>query len=445
MISSPSRATEGSPERGWPNGTWARKSHLMTTEAVVEPTPALWKWQQFLSRWGTTPTHFKLVAIGTSALTFSMLSTLPKEPAMFGSDWDFIGWIVGALSPLITLATVVAPVVAVAWPRTAWCLAASGVLFVVPMAISGLPVIGLATFVSWLSVALVTTWRSPGLALVIGACSLSIPIAMAIRIGMRLPSMEIFSDYWGASQRILVPVFWGLWIAIALWLARVLRRSITLRAAQTTLTTEAAGLANEASAVSERARVARDLHDVVAHRISLLAVRAETAPFTHPDLPDDAKLLLRQTADDARLALDEMRTVLGVLHRTSDGPSLSPQPRGADITTLVDESRAAGAKIVLDGELPDIDDVRGTTAYRVVQEALTNVRRHAPEATATLAIRCEPELIVIEVSNPHLGTLGSPGRGISGMRERVGLIGGTLDTRMAEGRYVLTARLPDVS
>ena len=139
----------------------------------------------------------------------------------------------------------------------------------------------------------------------------------------------------------------------------------------------------QAAVVEERARLARDLHDVVAHHVSLIAVRAETAPYTHPDLDPQARSVLGDIAADARLALDELRGVLGILGR-SGAVERAPQPTWSDITALVERTRSAGVDIEMIGDTSaEVGPSAGYAAYRVVQEALTNARKHAPGARVT--------------------------------------------------------------
>ena len=138
---------------------------------------------------------------------------------------------------------------------------------------------------------------------------------------------------------------------------------------------------NEAAVLDERSRLARDLHDVVAHHVSLIAVRAETAPYTYPDLSTDARLILSEIATDSRTALDELRGVLGILRRSDDAGRRTPQPSAIDIGGLV--LKAQSTTDVVSASLQGLETVQptpGYVAYRVVQEALTNARRHAPGA-----------------------------------------------------------------
>ncbi len=136
---------------------------------------------------------------------------------------------------------------------------------------------------------------------------------------------------------------------------------------------------------SERARIAHDLHDVVAHHISLVAVRAESAPYVHPSMDPESRVVLAEIADDARHALGELRQVLAVLQRT-EGADRAPQPGAADITALVDAARSAGQAVTVVGVVPVLPSAQGLVLYRAVQESLTNARRHAPGQPVTVTL-----------------------------------------------------------
>ncbi|MGW6004496.1 histidine kinase [Oerskovia enterophila] len=135
----------------------------------------------------------------------------------------------------------------------------------------------------------------------------------------------------------------------------------------------------------ERARIAHDLHDVVAHHISLVAVRAESAPYVHPAMDAEARVVLAEIADDARHALGELRQVLAVLQRT-EGADRAPQPGSGDIGALVDAARSAGQQVRVVGDVPVLPSAQGLVLYRAVQESLTNARRHAPGQPVTLTL-----------------------------------------------------------
>lgn len=206
---------------------------------------------------------------------------------------------------------------------------------------------------------------------------------------------------------------------------------------------------------AERRRIAREMHDVLAHRLSLLSVHAgalEFRPDATPEEVAEAAGVIRATA---QTALRELREVIGVLRdETEEGPVEPPQPTLAQLPALIEESREAGMHIGTTLDMPIADRLPaalGRTAYRVVQEALTNARKHAPGAAVEVSIRAqEGSLLVVEVvsrSAIHVPATGSSpegsGSGLVGLAERVSLAGGELTYGPGEdGDFVLRATLP---
>jgi signal transduction histidine kinase len=201
-------------------------------------------------------------------------------------------------------------------------------------------------------------------------------------------------------------------------------------------------------AMEERARIARELHDVVAHHVSKIAVQAETTRLTTPDLPDQGKEGLEDIATTARDALAEMRRLLGVLREDAGGSvELAPQPGLERLEELVDDARGSGTpvRLTLAGMVRPVPPGVDLSAFRIVQEALTNARRHAPGASVDVELRYEPDVLRLRVRDDGPGPAngGTDGHGLSGMRERAGLVGGTVRTGVApEGGFLLEAELP---
>lgn len=199
--------------------------------------------------------------------------------------------------------------------------------------------------------------------------------------------------------------------------------------------------------VSERAQVARDLHDVVAHHVSLVAVRAESAPYQHPALGDEARAVLAEIAEDARQALGELRQVLVVLQRAegsgNDQASRAPQPEADDVDELVLSARAAGQSVEVEGTWGTVPPAQGYVLYRAVQEGLTNARRHAPRSAVTLTRTQVGSRIGFTMTNAARGAGPvEPGRGTIGMRERVESLGGTMTASVVDVRFELAVALP---
>lgn len=214
------------------------------------------------------------------------------------------------------------------------------------------------------------------------------------------------------------------------------------------------------AARGERARIARELHDVVAHHISMIAVQAETARLATPGMPAAGADRLRAIGDTARTALAEMRRLLGVLREDADppAPTREPQPGLAELVELVDQARdSAGGSIrlIVRGRVRRCAPGVELTAYRVVQEALTNARRHAPGAAVDVELWYAGELLHLRVRDNGAGPAGSGsggnghghghghGHGLLGMRERVAAAGGELWTGPGPaGGFLVEARLP---
>lgn len=212
----------------------------------------------------------------------------------------------------------------------------------------------------------------------------------------------------------------------------------------------AAGDVLEHAARGERARIARELHDVVAHHISMIAVQAETARMTTPGMPVAGAKRLSAIGDTARSALTEMRRLLGVLREDADAdePELLPQPGLGQLNELLDQTREAsgsGARLILTGSPATLDPGVELAAYRIVQEALTNARRHAPGAAVDVELRYEDHALCLRIRDNGPGPSADPaaGHGLSGMRERAAAVGGELQTGSAAGGgFLVEATLP---
>jgi signal transduction histidine kinase len=219
--------------------------------------------------------------------------------------------------------------------------------------------------------------------------------------------------------------------------------------------------------IEERTRIARELHDVVAHRVSLMTVQAGAAKAVAAEDPEGALKAMGAVEEAGRQALDELRHLLGVLRPETDLDGLGPQPGLADLPRLVEQVRGAGLDVSLatDGVPAALPARVDLFAYRIVQEALTNVLKHAgPGAHTEVRLGADRRGIVVEVLDDGNGSeppsaaavpfrpAGSPvgdrqdrrsGHGIVGMRERALLLGGTLDARPRPGGgFLVVAHLP---
>lgn len=234
-------------------------------------------------------------------------------------------------------------------------------------------------------------------------------------------------------------------------LVRVRRQSSRERAAR--LEAERELLVAEARQ-AERNRIAREMHDVLAHRLSLLTLHAGALELRPDAAPDEVARAAGVVRESAYQALEDLREVIGVLRtgtERSDETPERPQPTLADVPHLVDESRRAGMHVRLDcpDDLSAVPSVVGRSAYRIAQEGLTNARKHAPEGEVTLVVRATPDDgVTVEVRNPYpadAGAAGIPGAGsgLIGLAERAALAGGLLEHGpTGTGDFTLHAWLP---
>ncbi|MFJ4711897.1 sensor histidine kinase [Streptomyces sp. NPDC088785] len=208
--------------------------------------------------------------------------------------------------------------------------------------------------------------------------------------------------------------------------------------------------------LEERARIARELHDVVAHHMSVITVQADSAPYRLPGLSKDVRKEFASIAAGARDSLTEMRRLLAVLRSEDAQGDLTPQPGLAHLRQLVEATIRGGVptelsypELTLVRELADVSPAVDLSAYRIVQEALANVVRHAPGARAQISIGLDADALLVLVVNGPAREPTAPlessgtGHGLVGMSERVRLVGGTLDVGpLPDGGFRVAARLP---
>jgi signal transduction histidine kinase len=250
---------------------------------------------------------------------------------------------------------------------------------------------------------------------------------------------------------------------------------------------ETEGMVADHLARGERARIARELHDVVAHHISMIAVQAETGRLTTPGLPAAGAQRFAAIGDTARAGLTEMRRLLGVLREDAEqdmasepvlqpaapglqpaapglqpagtglqpaGPGRRPQPGLPQLGDLVDGAREASGgvvRLIMSGQADRLDPGVELAAYRIVQEALTNARRHAPGAAVDVELRYADDALRLRIrdNGPGQAPRYHAGHGLLGMRERAAAVGGSLQTGEARGggfcvEAELPAKVPDV-
>jgi signal transduction histidine kinase len=261
-------------------------------------------------------------------------------------------------------------------------------------------------------------------------------LGSAIAIARWAPGPAIH-DWWTLGE--VFAVFWG--PALTAWLLgdmmrwrRSYYRELEERAARLERERDAQA---QIAAAAERARIARELHDVVAHNVSVMVVQADGASYAIDSSPDKARGALAAISATGRQALAEMRSLLGVLRSASDdadaaSAELEPQPGIEQLSGLLEQARATGLPVsfTVEGVPRQLPQGTALTAYRVVQESLTNARKHGGAGvTATVTLRFSQDAVAIIVADD--GTPGKQagdgqGHGLIGMRERVELFGGTV-------------------
>jgi signal transduction histidine kinase len=333
-------------------------------------------------------------------------------PLLLAARYPLLGWRIGWLALLL------APLVPAQW-RGGWPWGpAQVVVLLVLFCVAGVRYRRPVLWWMW-ALSLIPWW----LWLVRDLPNLNGPIAATILFTVGTIALDSISSWWGAERA----------------LAAQTERTELERARRAVLV--------------ERTRIARELHDVVAHHMSLIAVQAETAPYRLSDLPESARAEFGSLSGAAREALAEMRRLLGVL-RYDQPAGLAPQPQLSDLPALVDAARRAGVSVELavPPAMGDVPSGVAVCAYRIVQESLSNASQHAPGAAVSVSVGHDAGVVRLRVANgpggpggpagPSRGEPGS-GHGLTGMRERVALLGGSLSAGpSAGGGFVVSAVLP---
>lgn len=258
--------------------------------------------------------------------------------------------------------------------------------------------------------------------------------------------LGIVAPHGTSARNLLLTILGG----IALLLAAALRERSEAQRRLAEQETISEAERDRRTLLEERARIARELHDVVAHHMSVITVQADTASYRLDGLPPDVREEFTSIAATARESLGEMRRLLGVLRNEEAHGELVPQPGLTRIGQLAEATARAGTPVEFTPCDTDVPETVGLSAYRIVQEALANVVRHAPGAPTRVSVsESGARLTVLVVNGPPpqppavpLET-GGTGHGLVGMRERVKLVGGTLDAGpLADGGFRIAAQLP---
>lgn len=355
---------------------------------------------------------------------------VPVHAAIYGSPV--------AMTMLLGAIAVGAPLISIRYPRVA-IIGFTASAMLIPLMVSrdlvlagpwpwSVPML-IAFAVTVASITFRHGWRSGLIQLILGTFA-------GVMASVMWPSIPS-----GNSLIITTSVVTGIYL-IAILLAGRLRLGDEL-------TRERALTAQEQSKrelVEERTRIARELHDVVAHSMSLIQVQASTARYRVPDLAAEATAEFEDIAATARGSLVEMRRILGVLRTEDHAAELAPQRGLDDVAALVETTRRAGAEVALSQSVSD--DVAAATqiaVYRIIQESLSNAVRHAPGAAITVALSADDSDVTVVIHNAHSDHQadGTGGHGLRGMTERVALLDGSIQTGPdRDGGWTVTTRLP---
>ncbi|WP_411081316.1 sensor histidine kinase [Streptomyces sp. cmx-18-6] len=323
------------------------------------------------------------------------------------------------------------------WLRRRWPVALAGTLTVVCIVE---PVAGGALMVALFSLAVHRPFKPVAL---VGAGALVVaPLQPLLRPD---PGTSLVASAIIGVLLILLVLSWGMVVRSRRQLVLTLRERARRAEAEAELRAEQAQrLAREA--------IAREMHDVLAHRLTLLSVHAGALEF-RPDAPTaEIARAAGVIRDSSHEALQDLREIIGVLRGPGDtGEGERPQPTLTTLDALIDESRQAGMEVVVDNRVPDPQDApaaTGRTVYRIAQECLTNARKHAPGAEVTVTVTGGPgDGLTIEVANPApaepFERVPGSGQGLIGLTERATLAGGRLEHGpTADGGFAVRARLP---
>ncbi|MEZ0164886.1 sensor histidine kinase [Kineococcus sp. LSe6-4] len=399
----------------------------------------------WVTRWRYAPRARDVVAVLLAlalavawfhAVVVGPVDTQPGGPPLFA---DGLSWITGARGPeVLACAVVVVNCLALWWRRGHPVL----------VCVLSLAVAGTIAFDGALHFALLTLAvrrRDRLLVLLAGVAGVVITLA-SLRTTTDGPAWALTVAVVGVSLCVFVGAFVGA--------RRDLVTSLRERAERAE---HEQALRAEQARLAERTRIAREMHDVLAHRISLVALHAgglEVRPDVGAEQVEATAATIRETA---RTALEDLRRVLGVLRAPGTGSAattaaeLTPQPTLVDVRRLVESTREAGVAAEFRTDVPvhaDVPAELGRTVYRVVQEALTNVHKHAPSARTVVTVsgRTGLEMLVSVVNaRPHGASAGLPGAGsgLVGLSERVGLADGTITSGPEPGGgFAVRARLP---
>ncbi|MCS3444367.1 sensor histidine kinase [Microbacterium phyllosphaerae] len=380
-----------------------------------------------------------LAALGAACLVlFAVL--VPIQTVLYGTALP-LSFILGA-------ALCGAPLLAPTHPR--WAIAAfSASAFALPLLV--VPTLATESPWPWSVPALLTFVLFVGVVTFlhgarVGALPLTIGSVLSLTAPLLRPEIVDTGPTAGsATADLIVTVS----VAAAMFLVAILVAGRVRVSAELTREREHSALEESRRAlVEERTRIARELHDVIAHSMSVIQVQASTARYRLPDIGDAASGEFDSIAATARSSLTEMRRMLGVLRTEDQTAELAPQQDIDDIPALVDTIRRAGVTVGLEitGVVADAPQAVQIAAFRISQEALSNAVRHASGAPVTVRVQSDADAIGVRVRNGRSSapsTTAGGGYGLRGMRERVELLGGSFTAGpTADGGWEVSAELP---
>jgi signal transduction histidine kinase len=269
-------------------------------------------------------------------------------------------------------------------------------------------------------------------------------VGLAVALAGSLAAIQLAQangESYGVADRLFVALF-----IVAPWIVGRALHGRTVEAAEQAARAEGLEREQQLAVEEERGRIARELHDVIAHSLGVIVVQAGAGERVAARTPERAEEALRSIQEIGRQALGEMSRLVGVLRDGGEEVGLEPQPGLARLEELLEQTRQAGLPVELTvaGDAVRLPPGADLSAYRIVQEALTNARKHGG-GRAAIALRYSPDELVIEVVND--GGAGERngaggGHGLVGMRERAALYGGTLEAGPQDGGFAVRATLP---
>jgi signal transduction histidine kinase len=343
------------------------------------------------------------------------------------------GWalaVPGALSDFPRPLVLLAMTVAIAWCRTS------------PVTVLALEVLGIVLVTNGLH------WPQ-GVAVLVAAYSAAFYSERRLVVAALLVSASAW--LWLAGEPVTIPSGLVPLVLVApVWVAATAMRRREQRAEASAERADRLEREREVELRAERARIARELHDVVTHSVSVMVMQTGAARQIMGKDERRSQALLESVESSGRSALEELRHLLGLLSDQDGSAPLSPQPGVSEIPALIEQVRQTGVAIELsvEGQPRPVSGGLAVAAYRIVQEALTNVLKHADGAPTHVVVRWADTALELEIldDGPPFDLAegdGRPGRGIAGMHERAAVYGGTLEAHPGRERgYVVRAHIP---